>query len=276
MTVDPQPPEIAKRPQAFRQQLQVLPAFRALLRAVEADFYQGLERPAPILDLGCGDGYFAAAAFGKPLDVGIDPWFASLQEASGWDAHRHILCAEGGRLPFAKGSFGTVISNSVLEHIPDVGPVLQEVARVLRPGGWFHFSVPGPNFRRFLSVGRFFERLGMQSLAEGYRRLFDRISRHCYYFSPAQWQDLLAKYGFVTVRWWPYFSVRALTALEWGHPLGLPSLLCKKLTGRWLLASQPWNVWLIERLLEPLYCEQPGGSGAYLFFSVRRIGAHVD
>jgi len=274
--MEPQPPEIAKRPQAFRQQLRTLPAFRALLRAVESDFYQGLERPAPVLDLGCGDGHFAAAAFDAPLDVGVDPSLSSLREASRWGAHHYLLCAEGGDLPFPSGSFGTVVSNSVLEHIPDVKAVLREVARVLRLGGRFYFSVPGPNFRRFLSVGRFLDRLGLQDMAEGYRRLFDRISRHYYYFTPAQWQELLAGYGLITVRWWPYFSVRALAALEWGHPLGIPSLLCKKLTGRWLIVPQTWNVRLVERLLGPLYDEQPGGPGAYLFFSAQRVKGRGD
>ena len=38
------------------QHLKTLPAFRALLRAVEARFYQQLDFPGPVLDIGCGDG----------------------------------------------------------------------------------------------------------------------------------------------------------------------------------------------------------------------------
>ena len=53
--------------------LKELPYFRALLRAVEAGFYQEASLPAPSLDVGCGDGHFASAAFERPLEVGIEP-----------------------------------------------------------------------------------------------------------------------------------------------------------------------------------------------------------
>ena len=45
--------------------LRDLPYFRAMLRAVEAQFYQEFELPAPTLDVGCGDGHFATIAFDR-------------------------------------------------------------------------------------------------------------------------------------------------------------------------------------------------------------------
>ena len=148
------PPKTTRSRERFRRQLRELPAFRALLRAVEADFYTGLPLPAPILDLGCGDGHFASVAFTRKLDVGLDPWWGPLQEARARHVYHTLTHADGARMPFPDARFATVVSNSVLEHIPDVEPVVHEVARVLQPGGWFHFCVPGPNFRRFLSVAR--------------------------------------------------------------------------------------------------------------------------
>ncbi|MCW5877571.1 MAG: hypothetical protein KIS80_01730, partial [Anaerolineales bacterium] len=50
-----------------------LPYFRALLRAVEAEFYDDFVLSTPVLDLGCGDGLFAHQVFEQTLDVGIDP-----------------------------------------------------------------------------------------------------------------------------------------------------------------------------------------------------------
>ena len=50
--------------------LRELPAFRALLRAVEARFYQDLlPLQEPVLDLGCGDGHFASVTFPRRLDA---------------------------------------------------------------------------------------------------------------------------------------------------------------------------------------------------------------
>jgi SAM-dependent methyltransferase len=263
-----------------------LPAFRALLRAVEARFYRDLPMPEPVLDLGCGDGHFASVAFDRPLAAGFDPAWASLQEARLRGAHRILAMAEGGRMPFSDGTFGTVVSNSVLEHIPDLPPVLAETARVLQPGGRFYFSVPGPNFLPFLSIGRALDRIGFRSLGSVYRRFFNGISRHYHCDGVATWRDRLTRAGLNLECSWCYFSRKALGALEWGHYLGLPSLVCKKLTGHWILWPSQANLWLTERLVRPFYEEQlsqppqacdqtevaSDREGAYLFFAARRVG----
>src|SRR3990170_3680621 len=108
--------------------LQSLPYFRALLRAVEADFYGEFELAAPVLDLGCGDGHFASLVFKQQIDMGIDPSGASLREAKGYGAYRHLVRSFGAALPFPNGYFASGFSNSVLEHIPDLQAVLNEAA----------------------------------------------------------------------------------------------------------------------------------------------------
>jgi SAM-dependent methyltransferase len=130
----PAPPAPAHANDTYEQQLRELPAFRALLRAVEARFYNDLPMPHPILDLGCGDGHFASVTFREPLDVGFDPWERPLQEARRRGVYHTLSRADGARMPFPDAAFVTVISNSVLEHIPNVEPVIHEVSRVLRPG----------------------------------------------------------------------------------------------------------------------------------------------
>ncbi len=255
----------------FDQQLQDLPAFRALLRAVEVDFYADLPMPAPVLDLGCGDGHFATVAFEHKLDVGLDPWAGPLREARTRDAYRILTHADGARMPFPDAHFATVVSNSVLEHIRDVEPVVREVARVLQPGGAFYFCVPGPNFRQFLSIARILDALRLRGLAEAYRRLFDRITRHRYYNTPEEWAERLFRVDLRVERWWSYFSPAALATLEWGHPLGLPCVLAKKLTGRWLLVPTRWNLALTAALLRRYYEEPLPEQGAYLFFIARKL-----
>jgi SAM-dependent methyltransferase len=248
--------------------LRDLPAFRALLRAVEAAFYGELPLYRPVLDLGCGDGHFAseiAIAFDEPLEAGFDPWWEPLVEARDREAHHVLAQAEGGQMPYPDGYFATVVSNSVLEHIPELNPVLSEVARVLQPGGVFYFCVPGPNFLPFLSVGRALDRIGLCSLGETYRRFFNRISRHYHCDGVDVWRDRLEGVGLRLIRSWSYFTRRALVALEWGHYLGLPSWVCKKLTGRWILWPSRANLWLTERLLRPLHDEALPQQGAYLF-----------
>lgn len=256
----------------FEQQLCELPAFRALLRAVEARFYVDLPMPRPVLDLGCGDGHFASVAFPQGLEVGLDPWWGPLQEARQRHSYGLLTHALGAHMPFSEHAFSTVVSNSVLEHIPEVDPVLEEVARVLKPGGWFHFCVPGPNFRAFLSVARVLDAVRLRYFAEAYRRLFDRISRHHTYDDVTGWKERLNRSGLQLEQAWTYFSKGALSALEWGHPLGLPAMVTKWLTGRWIVAPTRWNLMITAGLLRRYYEEPLPDEGAYLFFVARKPG----
>lgn len=252
--------------------LKDLPAFRGLLRAVEARFYQDIDLPGPVLDLGCGDAHFASVAFNRPLEVGVDPWTPPLREARRLRPHVYhaLIQASGAALPFPEAHFASAVSNSVLEHIPDLDPVLRDLARVLRPGARFVFCTPSEHFLEFLSLSRGFKQIGLRPLASAYESFFNRISRHYHCDSPAAWQERLARAGFVVERHWYYFSVGALRALEWGHYLGLPAALAHALTGRWVLAPTRANLAVTERLMRPFYDEALPEKGAYLFFITRK------
>ena len=45
-------------------------------------------------------------------------------------------------LPFSDNSFDVILCNHVLEHIPDDTKAMQELYRVLKPGGWGIFQIP--------------------------------------------------------------------------------------------------------------------------------------
>lgn len=250
-----------------------LPYFRALLRAIESAFYQDYALPAPVYDMGCGDGHFASLTFEQPIDVGLDSWHGPIHEAAKLDAYRALVEADGARTPFADGYFASGFSNSVLEHIPHVEAVLAETARVLQPGARFLFCVPNQDFPRNLSVARFFDSLGLKALAAAYRTLFNRISRHLHCDDPDTWAGRLEAAGFKIEACWDYFSPSALAVLEWGHYLGLPSLVSKLLFGRWILAPWRFNLWLTVALLRRYYNEPvPQEQGAYTFYITRRAG----
>jgi len=267
--------------------MQTLPYFRALLRAVEADFYKEFELAAPILDLGCGDGQFASQVFRMQIDVGIDPALMSLREAKQQtpsptlplekgkgadhlDAYRDLIQSYGSRIPFPDKYFASGFSNSVLEHIPDLQPVLNETARVMKKGALFLFCVPNHRWQTNLSVSGFLNRIGLKGLANVYVRLFTRISRHVNMLSPEEWEKRLNEAGFELDRYWHYFPPAALHALEWGHYFGLPSWMARTLTGRWVLASGHWNLAITERAIRK-YAE--GGRdevGTYTWYVARK------
>jgi SAM-dependent methyltransferase len=250
--------------------LQSLPYFRALLRAVEADFYRDFDLPSPIYDLGCGDGHFASLVFKQKIDVGLDPAGISLREAKEWGAYRDLVRSLGARGPFPDGYFASALSNSVLEHIPDLQSVLNETARVLASGALFLFCVPNHRWQDNLAMAGWFRRLGLRSLARAYTRFFTRISRHVNMLSPEEWQPRLEQAGFDVEAWWHYFPPAALHALEWGHYFGLPSLVMRKLFGRWLLLPARWNLALTERAIHKFAQGSANPNGAYTWYVVRR------
>ncbi len=45
-------------------------------------------------------------------------------------------------LPFEDNNFDVILCNHVLEHIPDDKKAMQELFRVLKPGGWGIFQIP--------------------------------------------------------------------------------------------------------------------------------------
>lgn len=255
------------------QQLKTLPAFRALLRAVEARFYPLIDLPDPILDIGCGDGNFAQVALpGRRITAGIDPWWRPLNKAVRAGNYELPTQALGDHLPFADDYFAGAFSNSVLEHIPDIQPVLNEVSRVLKPGGKFIITTPSHYFTEYLGGAAFFEQLSLKRMAGRYRDFFNFISRHAHTDTPETWADRLAKAGFTIDRWQYYFSRDALRTLEAGHVQGLPSAALHALTGHWVIA--PWKSSLAptERWVRPFFEEQADlDGGAYMLFVARKM-----
>lgn len=94
-----------------------------------------------ILDYGCGQGEVVAAGLGRGLDV----WGAEVFYGGG-HGHRETVARKGllgnrvleirrGITPFEDGSFDFVFHNQVFEHVPDLNEVLQEIRRILKPGG---------------------------------------------------------------------------------------------------------------------------------------------
>ncbi|MGD2144264.1 MAG: class I SAM-dependent methyltransferase [Anaerolineae bacterium] len=168
----------------------------ALWRAIEVRTAAEHHYEHPLLDLGCGDGLIGQVLLGtQEIEVGIDPWLDQLKRAAELNVYGHIHQGNGRHLPYADQAFSMVFSNSVLEHVPSVEPILRHVRRVLIPGGRFVFTVPSDAFRRMLAG--YVERMaaGDPEGAEAYARAVDDRFEHHHYHTPGQWQELLSSAG---------------------------------------------------------------------------------
>jgi SAM-dependent methyltransferase len=119
---------------------------RALLRRLLARHVSAGREPPRLLDFGCGTGGNAVGYADVGPVVGVEPDAEALRFAGtrpGATRHRLDYCrAVGTARPLRSGAFDAVLASDVLEHIADDAAAVREIARVLRPGGAFIFSVP--------------------------------------------------------------------------------------------------------------------------------------
>ena len=114
-------------------------------RLAHFDEVVGTWQGQTVLDLGCGGGFMSEALVKRGATViGIDPSEAAVAAAKA-HANKEGLgidyrVSSGEALPLAECSVDCVVCVDVLEHVADVDRVIDEIARVLKPGGLFLFD----------------------------------------------------------------------------------------------------------------------------------------
>jgi 2-polyprenyl-3-methyl-5-hydroxy-6-metoxy-1,4-benzoquinol methylase len=117
--------------------------YRSVLRRIPAG-------ASMILDVGCGDGYLAyliASANPQARIIGIDDEESGIRQANAMSARtglsnlefRHVAA---GATPFRDNEFPIVVLADVIEHVPDVPAMLQELERITAPGGALIVTTP--------------------------------------------------------------------------------------------------------------------------------------
>ena len=175
-----------------------------------------------VLDLGCGaglmaEGYARAGAWTVGLDLsatllaaGRRHWQQrsdAVGSGAGAGAGPSYVRGRAEGVPFGAGSFDAVCTADALEHVDDLAAVLDECARVLRPGGLLVFDTINRTWR---------SRVGMIWAAQRLLR-FAPPRTHAYtrFIRPAELREALEGRGFV-----------------WGEHLGL-ALVRNPLLAAW-------------------------------------------
>jgi 2-polyprenyl-3-methyl-5-hydroxy-6-metoxy-1,4-benzoquinol methylase len=104
------------------------------------------------LDVGCGEGRIARELkqYGYRVTA-VDAVRELLDAAAGADSAHEYTLAAAADLPFADGSFDLVVAYNMLMDVNDVPAAVQEMRRVLRPGGQLILSIVHP----FADHGKF-------------------------------------------------------------------------------------------------------------------------
>ena len=189
----------------------------------------------PILDIGCGEGLFAKILFADKIDTGIDPNSRELKRARELDIYAELVECYGNAIPKPDGCYRTVISNSVVEHIPDFQSVLREAYRLLAPGGRLYLTVPSDKFDQYTWISQALALVGLTALQRRFRASYNRFWAHYHFYAPEQWAKMIESCGFQVVAFHSYGPKRACLMNDFLVPFSVPELVTKRLFNRWTL-----------------------------------------
>ncbi|MDI6852088.1 MAG: class I SAM-dependent methyltransferase [Deltaproteobacteria bacterium] len=178
-----------------------------------------------VLDVGCGTGNISLALAHRGAQVvGLDasgPMLARARDKAR-RAELPLACIRGsaGKLPFAADSFDGVLSILALDFMADRDIAIQEMVRVLRPGGFLAVAMLSRYslwtlkraIRAWLKPSlwgkvRFITPKGLRRLLSSHPELTGLKTRQAVYFPP--WKNPRL------VLYYPYLE-------SWGQKLGLP------------------------------------------------------
>ncbi len=144
-------------------------------------------RKGRLLDLGCAYGFIMEVARERGWEVaGIEPAEAVAASAASRLGAPVATDLFGAGLPGE--SFDAVLVWDVIEHLPDPRRALDEVARVLRPGGVLSVVTPDIGSLAARLLGRRWEEMR-------------KMPEHIYFFDRASLGTLLRSAGFEPVEW---------------------------------------------------------------------------
>lgn len=260
----------AVRDPTLRAYLRVAPFARAVIRSREVDLVSAAGLAPPIVDLGHGDGTFAAmlARRGVETAVGVDRDRSELLRARAAARDRGariaLVVADLERLPFRAGAFGGAVSNCVLEHVDDVPAALRETARVVRPRGRVAATVVADRYAALLAWPRCLGAIGLGRLGRAYGEALDRHFGHRRSWAPARWRAAFEAAGLRVEAVRPYVSSGRQAAMDLLLPTLLVGHLWRRLLGRYVLWPGRWSAVPVERLLGPEPEGDAEAANAYL------------
>ena len=131
-----------------------------------------------ILEVGCGNGELWQ--YVQPQQIsGKEVWLTDISPGMVEDAQQalsekgkpgeqfHFSVEDGECLPFAQAAFDLAVANHVLFYVKDRKKALEEIRRVLKPGGWFFCSTYGKDHMKEITslVREFDPRITLSDVA---------------------------------------------------------------------------------------------------------------
>ena len=103
--------------------------------------FQAIPKDARVIEVGSG-AHGLIFCFGAERGFGVDPLAVDYGGLfPRWQRRASTVAAVGESLPFLSGSFEVVICDNVVDHAESPRQIVQELVRILAPGGLLYFTV---------------------------------------------------------------------------------------------------------------------------------------
>lgn len=241
----------------------------AFWRSLECHRFSKEKLQHPVLDVGCGDGFLARVAFGEKLEAGIDLDEGEVGRAIKSASYQKALVASATEIPFKDRSFKTVVSNCVLEHIPDIDKALSEIRRVLKPQGRLLITVPSECYSNNSFFRGLLQNIGLGALGRFYVDKLNQTFKHFHVDDAKTWEKRLKKAGLKMERADYIIPLKTFHTYERWMMVAFPSKILKKLFGVWVFGPRQPVIWFATRWFRHVL-NAGGEPGACYFITARK------
>ncbi len=183
----------------------------------------------PILDVGCGDGFWWTLRGADNREVyGID--ISATEIAQARKRINAALTDVSREQPFPGTEFEEIIGNCSLEHVPDIDAALSNLRKAAAPGARLLMFVPTP---RWAYQGRLQSWLLSRAprLAMTVSGALNGFFQHWHLYDAKVWTRLLAQNGWKVKATYGLGSARSEFLFRLFLPPGFAEFLAKKVTG---------------------------------------------
>ena len=244
--------------------LKYRPLFYSLIRPREAGLFRGIVPfDKPIMDFGCGDGFFTDVFYGDlgKMEVGVDIDSGQLKKAKRLNIYEKLVKYDQKKLPFPDNYFSTVISNCVLEHVENLNHDIKEVNRALKLKGVFICTVMTDKWEDYF--------FGKRLFGSYYGKWMRKIQIHPNLFSKNMWDAIFEKHGFEITKTVGYLDKKASMWIDVLHYLSIGSLISHKLFNKWVLFPER-TYFIPEILFKNEKKNIPVNKSAALFYVLKK------
>lgn len=184
--------------------------------------------PGPVLDVGCGDGFWWTLREEHRDVYGIDISASEIAQAR--TRLRAELADVSRELPFPGTKFGEVIGNCSLEHVPDIDAALSNLRRIATDDARLIMFVPTP---RWAYQGKLQSWLLAHTprVAMAVAGALNGFFQHWHLYDSKVWTRLLENHGWQVREIHGLGSARSEFLFRAFMPVAFGEFLVKKLTG---------------------------------------------